>query len=253
MMGNSNQHKTTHFGFADVPENEKARLVGEVFTSVADKYDVMNDFMSFGVHRLWKKFTIARSRVRPGHKILDVAGGSGDLAAAFADRVMPTGEVILTDINADMLERGRAKLVDSGFGGSVKSVLTDAEKLCFEDNYFDRVSISFGLRNVTQKDRALAEMARVVKPGGFALILEFSHPVSKTFSQLYDLYSFRVIPRVGALVASDADSYQYLVESIRKHPDQETLKRMMLDNGFDHVDYHNLTNGVVALHIGYKY
>jgi demethylmenaquinone methyltransferase/2-methoxy-6-polyprenyl-1,4-benzoquinol methylase len=252
-MADSNQKKTTHFGFTDVPKEEKARMVGEVFTSVADKYDVMNDFMSFGVHRLWKKFAIARSRVRPGHKILDVAGGSGDLAAAYASKVEPTGEVILTDINAQMLEQGRAKLVDGGFGGSVKSVLMDAEKLCFEDNYFDRVSISFGLRNVTQKARALAEMARVIKPGGFALILEFSHPVSKTFSQLYELYSFKVIPKIGAMVARDADSYQYLVESIRKHPDQETLKKMMLDSGFDHVEYHNLTNGVVALHIGYKY
>lgn len=252
-MNNTDQQKTTHFGFSDVPKEEKARLVGEVFTSVADKYDVMNDFMSFGIHRLWKKFTIARSRVRPGHRILDVAGGSGDLAASYASRVMPTGQVILTDINAEMLEQGRAKLVDGGFGESVKCVLADAENLCFEDNYFDRVSISFGLRNVTQKDQALAEMARVIKPGGFALILEFSHPVNKTLSQLYELYSFKVIPKIGSVVARDADSYQYLVESIRKHPDQETLKKMMLDNGFDHVDYHNLTNGVVALHIGYKY
>ena len=252
-MDNANQQKTTHFGFTDVPKQDKARLVGEVFTSVAGKYDVMNDFMSFGVHRLWKKFTIARSRVRPGHKILDVAGGSGDLAAAYAKKVAPTGEVILTDINAEMLEQGRAKLVDSGMGDSIASVLTDAENLCFEDNYFDRVSISFGLRNVTRKEKAIAEMARVIKPGGCALILEFSHPISKTFSQLYELYSFKVIPKIGALVAKDADSYQYLVESIRKHPDQETLKKMMLDNGFDHVVYHNLTNGVVALHIGYKY
>ena len=252
-MHKPSQENTTHFGFKDVPKQEKARLVGDVFSSVADKYDVMNDFMSFGVHRLWKKFAIARSRVRPGHKILDVAGGSGDLAGAFAKKVAPNGEVILTDINAAMLEQGRAKLVDNGLGDSVKSVLTDAEKLCFEDNYFDRVSISFGLRNVTQKEKALAEMARVIKPGGCALILEFSHPVSKTFAQLYELYSFNVIPKIGAIVAKDADSYQYLVESIRKHPDQETLKNMMLDNGFDHVIYHNLTNGVVALHIGYKY
>lgn len=252
-MDKANQHRTTHFGFKDVPKEEKARLVGDVFSSVADKYDVMNDFMSFGVHRLWKKFTIARSRVRPGHKILDVAGGSGDLAAAFAKRVSPTGEVILTDINPAMLERGRAKLVDNGLGESIKCVLTDAEKLCFDDNYFDRVSISFGLRNVTRKDRALAEMARVIKPGGCALILEFSHPVSKTFAQLYELYSFKVIPKIGSVIAKDADSYQYLVESIRKHPNQETLKKMMLDNGFDQVTYHNMTNGVVALHIGYKY
>ena len=165
-MEKTNQDKTTHFGFKDVPRDEKARLVGDVFSSVADKYDVMNDFMSFGVHRLWKKFTIARSRVRPGHKVLDVAGGSGDLAAAFAKKVSSTGEVILTDINAAMLERGRAKLVDKGLGNSIKCVIADAEKLCFEDNYFDRVSISFGLRNVTQKEKALAEMARVIKPGG---------------------------------------------------------------------------------------
>ena len=178
-MSKAGQKGTTHFGFKDVPKEEKARLVGDVFSSVADKYDVMNDFMSFGVHRLWKKFTIERSRVRPGHKILDVAGGSGDLAAAFSQKVAPTGEVILTDINAAMLEQGRAKLVDKGHGDSIKSVLTDAEKLCFADNYFDRVSISFGLRNVTQKEKALAEMARVLKPGGCAMILEFSHPVSK--------------------------------------------------------------------------
>ena len=252
-MDKTSQQKTTHFGYKDVPKEEKARLVGDVFSSVAKNYDVMNDFMSFGVHRLWKKFTIARSRVRPGHKILDVAGGSGDLAAAYAKKVAPTGEVILTDINAAMLEQGRAKLVDNGYGESIKSVLTDAEELCFADNYFDRVSISFGLRNVTQKEKALAEMARVIKPGGCALILEFSHPLSKTFTQLYELYSFKVIPKIGAIVAKDEDSYQYLVESIRKHPDQETLKKMMLNNGFDHVVYHNLTNGIVALHIGYKY
>lgn len=252
-MDKSGQEKITDFGYKDVPKEEKARMVAEVFSSVADKYDLMNDFMSFGVHRLWKKFTIARSRVRPGHKVLDVAGGSGDLAAAFAKLVSPTGEVILTDINAAMLERGRARLVDDGLGGNIKCVLTDAEKLCFEDNYFDRVTIGFGLRNVTQKEKALAEMARVTKPGGCTLILEFSHPVSRAFSQIYELYSFKVIPRIGAMIARDADSYQYLVESIRKHPDQQTLKNMMLENGFDHVIYHNMTNGVVALHIGYKY
>lgn len=253
MSHKPNQDKTTHFGFKQVAREEKSRLVGDVFSSVADKYDVMNDFMSFGVHRLWKRAAISRARVRPGHKVLDLAGGSGDLAGAFARKVAPGGEVVLTDINADMLEHGRAKMVDQGLGGSVNCLLTDAEKLCFEDNYFDRVSISFGLRNVTRKDKALAEMARVLKPGGFALILEFSQPQSKAMSRLYDLYSFNVIPKLGRAIARDADSYQYLVESIRKHPDQETLKQMMLDAGFDHVEYHNMTNGVVALHIGYKY
>ena len=253
MTDSNEDHKTTHFGYKDVAQGEKSRLVGEVFSSVADKYDVMNDFMSFGAHRLWKKFTISRSRVRPGHRVLDVAGGSGDLAVAFARKVSPTGEVILTDINADMLEHGRAKLVDQGLGSAINCVLTDAEELSFASNYFDRVSISFGLRNVTRKEKALSEMARVIKPGGFALILEFSHPVNKAFAQLYDLYSFNVIPKIGSVVAKDADSYQYLVESIRKHPDQESLKQMMLDAGFDHVTYHNMSNGIVALHIGYKY
>ena len=252
-MNETKDKNTTHFGYKDVPENKKSQLVGDVFSSVADKYDVMNDFMSFGVHRLWKKFAVSRSRVRPGHKVLDVAGGSGDMAAAFARKVSPMGEVVLTDINASMIEQGRAKLVNQGLGEAISSVLTDAEKLCFADNYFDRVCISFGLRNVTHKDKALAEMARVIKPGGFALILEFSHPLNKPFAKAYDYYSFNVIPKIGKVVAKDEDSYQYLVESIRKHPDQQTLKQMMLDAGFDHVIYHNLTNGVVALHIGYKY
>lgn len=252
-MNHSEQDNSTHFGYKQVPLEQKARLVSDVFTSVAGKYDVMNDFMSLGAHRLWKRFTLSRARLRPGHRVLDIAGGSGDMACGFVRKTSPGGAVYLTDINPAMLEHGRAKLVDQGLGGNFSCVLMDAEQLAFEDNYFDRVCISFGLRNVTDKQRSLAEMARVLKPGGFALILEFSHPENKGFSQLYDLYSFHVIPRLGSIIANDRASYQYLVESIRKHPGQEQLKAMMLDAGFDEVCYHNLSFGIVALHIGYKY
>jgi len=242
--------KTTHFGFQDVAESEKARKVAEVFHSVAQKYDVMNDLMSGGLHRIWKHFTLTTSGVKSGDRVLDIAGGTGDLARGWARRVGPEGEVWLTDINSSMLSVGRDRLLDDGLVLPVS--LADAEKLPFPSNYFDCVSVAFGLRNMTHKDLALAEMCRVLKPGGKLLVLEFSK-VWKPLSPLYDLYSFKALPLMGRLVAQDAESYRYLAESIRMHPDQETLKRMMLDAGFGKVDYHNLTGGVVALHKGYKF
>jgi len=249
----SNTKKKTHFGFTEVDEKEKQHLVGNVFRSIAGNYDVMNDAMSLGVHRLWKWFAIAQSGVKLGHRVLDLAAGSGDLSIKFADKVGEQGHVIVTDINAAMLEQGRRRLIDAGCAGNVSFCLVNAEQLPFQDNYFDCISISFGLRNVTHKDAALASMQRCLKPGGRAIILEFSQPTNDTFRQLYDSYSFNVIPKLGELIAHDKDSYQYLVESIRQHPPQEELKQMMLDAGFDKVRYHNLTGGVVALHIGYKY
>ena len=249
----ASEHKETHFGFQDVPEGDKARLVGGVFTSVASRYDVMNDLMSFGVHRLWKRFAISQSGLRKGDSVLDVAGGSGDLARAFARQVGPTGRVILTDINDAMLAEGRRNMLDQGVVGNISYVLTDAEQLCFPDDMVHCVSISLGLRNVTRKERALQSMHRVLKPGGRLMVLEFSKPVIPVLEKAYDLYSFNVIPKIGKLVANDEASYQYLVESIRKHPDQQTLKQMMLEAGFDDVKVHNMTGGIVALHIGYKY
>ncbi len=243
----------THFGFRDVPESDKAGLVGEVFSSVASNYDLMNDLMSLGAHRLWKRFAVSQSGVRPGHRVLDLAGGSGDLAIQFAGLVGADGRVVLTDINPDMLAQGRARMIDSGYIGNVDFAVADAEQLDFADESFDCVSISFGLRNVTRKERALASMHRVLKTGGRALVLEFSKPVSPALARLYDMYSFSVIPRLGEAVARDRDSYQYLVESIRKHPDQETLKSMMLDAGFDEVKVYNLSGGIVALHVGFRY
>ncbi len=244
---------TTHFGFREVDESEKTSLVGEVFTSVADKYDVMNDVMSFGIHRAWKAFACAQSGLRRGDRVLDVAAGSGDLSRVFREQVGEQGLVIMTDINRAMLRRGRDLMLDSGATGNVQYCLTNAECLAFADNAFHCVSISFGLRNVTRVQEALASMYRVVKPGGRILILEFSKPVSAAMRRVYDLYSFRLIPTMGRLVAGDEASYQYLVESIRKHPDQETLATMMRRAGFEQVDYHNLTGGVVALHTGYKF
>lgn len=241
---------TTHFGFKTVAESEKARKVGEVFHSVASRYDLMNDVMSAGLHRLWKRFTIESSGVLPGNRVLDIAGGSGDLSRLFAKKVGKLGKVILTDINASMLSVGRDRMLDEGL--AVPAAQCDAEKLPFPDNYFDCVSVAFGLRNMTHKDLALKEMLRVLKPGGRLLVLEFSH-VWKPLQPAYDAYSFKLLPVMGKLLASDADSYRYLAESIRMHPDQETLKQMMLDAGFDKVDYHNLTAGVVALHKGVKY
>ena len=243
----------THFGFREVDETEKQSLVGGVFRSVASNYDLMNDAMSLGVHRAWKLYTIAQSGVKEGHKILDLAAGSADLSIRFAKKVGPDGKVWVTDINPSMLEQGRQRMADAGQVGNVEFCLVNAEQLPFADNYFDGITISFGLRNVTHKDIALQEMQRCLKPGGRALVLEFSQPTNETFKRFYDAYSFNVIPMIGELIAKDRDSYQYLVESIRQHPPQEELKQMMLDAGFDHVRYHNLTGGVVALHIAHKY
>lgn len=240
---------STHFGFKTVNESEKAQKVAEVFHSVAKKYDVMNDLMSGGLHRVWKFFTIETSGVKAGDKVLDIAGGTGDLSKAFAKKVGKTGQVWLTDINSSMLGVGRDRLLDQGYALPVAQC--DAEKLPFPDNYFDCVSVAFGLRNMTHKDIALAEMCRVLKPGGRLLVLEFSK-VWSPLKPAYDLYSLKLLPLMGKLVANDADSYQYLAESIRMHPDQETLKQMMKDAGFARVDFHNMTGGVVALHKGIK-
>lgn len=237
----------THFGYERVPPGEKARRVRGVFDSVADRYDVMNDLMSAGLHRAWKAFTIGQAGVRRGMKVLDVAGGTADLASAFARRVGPGGQVWLTDINASMLTVGRDRMLDSGH--IQPAVQCDAEALPFPDRYFDRVTVAFGLRNMTHKDRALAEMRRVLRPGGKLLVLEFSR-VWRPLERAYDVYSFSVLPRLGKLVAGDADSYRYLAESIRMHPDQETLKEMMIDAGLARVRYFNLSAGVVALHEG---
>jgi demethylmenaquinone methyltransferase/2-methoxy-6-polyprenyl-1,4-benzoquinol methylase len=241
---------TTHFGYEEVPEANKAKRVEGVFSSVADRYDLMNDLMSLGLHRLWKAFTIEMSGVRPGDRVLDVAGGTGDLALAFARRVGPSGEVWLSDINRAMLERGRDRLADEG--ALLPAVQCDAEKLPFPTDRFDCVSVAFGLRNMTRKERALGEMTRVLKPGGRLLVLEFSR-VWKPLAPLYDLYSFKVLPWLGRQVAGDTDSYRYLAESIRVHPDQETLKEMMELAGLARVEFYNLSAGVVALHRGYKY
>ncbi len=239
----------THFGFKTVAESEKAKKVAEVFHSVANKYDLMNDVMSAGLHRGWKRFAVSVSGVDRGNKVLDIAGGSGDLSKLFAKKVGAEGQVILTDINASMLGVGRDRMLDEGL--NVPALQCDAEKLPFPDNYFDCVIVAFGLRNMTHKDRALAEMQRVLKVGGRLLVLEFSK-VWQPLSKAYDAYSFKLLPLMGKLLANDAESYQYLAESIRMHPDQETLKQMMIDAGLSKVDYYNLAAGVVALHKGYK-
>jgi demethylmenaquinone methyltransferase/2-methoxy-6-polyprenyl-1,4-benzoquinol methylase len=241
--------KTTHFGFQKVAESEKASKVRSVFSSVASSYDVMNDLMSFGLHRLWKTFTVQIAGVRKGDRVLDVAGGTADLSLAFAKRVGPTGQVWLTDINHAMLSRGRDRVVDNGFLLPVAQC--DAEKLPFPDDYFDVVTVAFGLRNMTHKDQAIAEMRRVLKPGGRLLVLEFSK-VWKPLAPAYDFYSFKLLPLMGEKVAKDADSYRYLAESIRMHPDQESLKTLMEEAGLARVEYFNMTAGVVALHRGYK-
>jgi len=241
---------STHFGYRSVPADEKAGLVRDVFDSVADRYDVMNDLMSAGLHRLWKRYTVEAAAVRPGQRVLDLAGGTGDLTRQFARRVGSEGLVVLADINAAMLERGRQRLVDAGVAGNLAIAQADAENLPFADASFDRVSIAFGLRNVTDKEAALSSMHRVLAPGGMALILEFSKPVAP-LRPAYDLYSFNVLPLIGKFVARDEDSYRYLAESIRMHPDQETLLGMMRDAGFERCRYRNLAGGIVALHTGY--
>ncbi|MEW5251432.1 bifunctional demethylmenaquinone methyltransferase/2-methoxy-6-polyprenyl-1,4-benzoquinol methylase UbiE [Microbulbifer discodermiae] len=244
--------KTTHFGYQEVPVEEKAGRVAEVFHSVAARYDMMNDLMSGGIHRLWKRFTIELSGARPGQTILDIAGGTGDLTARFARIVGPEGQVVLADINESMLRVGRDRLLDRGIAGNVVPVQADAQYLPFADDTFDCITIAFGLRNVTDKDLALSSMLRVLKPGGRLLVLEFSKPESKLLEKIYDQYSFRVLPFMGKLVTNDADSYRYLAESIRMHPDQETLKQMLSDAGFVDCEYHNMTGGIVALHKGIK-
>ncbi len=250
-QSNSNE-PTTHFGFKNVPESQKAEKVAEVFHSVAARYDIMNDVLSGGMHRLWKRFTIELSGVRPSNTVLDIAGGTGDLSRKFSSLVGPTGEVVLADINASMLKVGRDRLLDKGVASNIRFVQADAEKLPFPDNYFDVVTIAFGLRNVTHKEDALRSMLRVLKPGGRLLVLEFSKPSNPLLSKFYDAYSFKFMPLAGKLITDDAESYRYLAESIRMHPDQDTLKAMMSEAGFERVTFHNMTGGIVALHRGIK-
>jgi demethylmenaquinone methyltransferase/2-methoxy-6-polyprenyl-1,4-benzoquinol methylase len=247
-----NRERLTHFGFREVPESVKGQLVAEVFHSVARKYDLMNDLMSFGIHRLWKRFAVAASGVRRGMRVLDLAGGTGDMAALLVPRVGAGGEVVIADINSSMLAVGRERLIDRGLVGNLRYVQADAERLPFPAQTFDAVTIAFGLRNVTHIDRALAAIYRVLKPGGAVLVLEFSHPRHPALAALYDAYSFSVLPCLGRVVAQDEASYRYLAESIRQHPDQETLARMMAAAGFERVRYYNLSGGIVAVHKGYK-
>jgi demethylmenaquinone methyltransferase/2-methoxy-6-polyprenyl-1,4-benzoquinol methylase len=242
----------THFGFKTVQSEQKEEMVAGVFHSVAAKYDIMNDLMSAGIHRIWKRFTIELSGVRSGHQVLDIAGGTGDLAAKFSKLVGPEGRVVLADINESMLRVGRDKLTDRGITGNIEYTQANAECLPFPDNTFDCITIAFGLRNVTDKDAALRSMLRVLKPGGRLLVLEFSKPNNELLSKAYDAYSFKLLPAIGKLVANDEDSYRYLAESIRMHPDQNTLKEMMEDAGFARCEFHNMTGGIVAVHKGLK-
>lgn len=251
-MQNKTSEQSTHFGYQQVPVGEKANKVADVFHSVADKYDVMNDLMSAGVHRLWKRYTIETSGAKSGDTILDLAGGTGDLAAKFSRIVGKQGKVILSDINGSMLENGRSRLINKGIAGNMEYVQANAECLPFPDNYFNIITIAFGLRNVTDKDAALRSMYRTLKPGGKVMILEFSKPTVPGLDFVYDQYSFKLLPLIGKLVANDEESYRYLAESIRMHPDQETLKGMVGDAGFERTAYHNMTGGIVALHTGYK-
>ncbi len=248
----SEQPNKTHFGYKTVDSKDKQGLVAGVFHSVAAKYDLMNDLMSGGIHRIWKRFTIEVSGVRRGNRVLDLAGGTGDLTAKFSKLVGSEGEVVLADINDSMLKVGRDKLIDRGIVGNVKYVQANAECLPFPDNHFDCITIAFGLRNVTDKDAALRSMLRVLKPGGRLLVLEFSKPRNEVLRKVYDTYSFNILPVMGKLITDDAESYRYLAESIRMHPDQETLKEMMAEAGFSRCEYYNMTGGIVALHKGVK-
>jgi demethylmenaquinone methyltransferase/2-methoxy-6-polyprenyl-1,4-benzoquinol methylase len=252
-MAVENESNTTHFGFEEVAWRDKAKRVRGVFDSVAPKYDLMNDLMSGGLHRLWKEFTLSQTHLRPGQRALDVAGGTGDLARGMHGKVGDRGLVVLSDINGAMLAHGRDRTLDTGVVRGIEYVQANAEALPFADNSFDCVTIGFGLRNVTDKPAALRAMQRVLKPGGQLLVLEFSHPTSPGVKPIYDAYSFKVLPLLGKLVANDADSYRYLAESIRKHPDQETLLAMLRDAGLEDCRYHNLSGGIVAVHRGYKY
>ncbi len=246
------QDDTTHFGYKTVNSEDKAGMVGEVFHSVADQYDVMNDLMSMGVHRLWKRHAIDLTGVRPGHKVLDLAGGTGDLAARMSPMVGPNGKITLSDINGSMLMNGRSRLTDEGLVGNIDYVQANAECLPFEDNHFDCITMAFGLRNVTDQDKALRSIFRVLKPGGRLLVLEFSKPTFPGLKPLYDFYSFSALPLMGKLIANDAESYRYLAESIRMHPDQDTLRNMMNEAGFERTEYFNLSGGIVAIHRGFK-
>jgi demethylmenaquinone methyltransferase/2-methoxy-6-polyprenyl-1,4-benzoquinol methylase len=245
-------HDSTHFGFETISAQEKAGRVKAVFDSVATRYDLMNDLMSFGIHRIWKRFAVELAGIRRGQRILDLASGTGDLAARFAGLVGPDGLVVMTDINAAMLNQGRIRMADNGLVGNLAYTQVNAEHIPFPDNSFDCITIAFGLRNVTDKQQALNEMFRVLKPGGRVLVLEFSHPQGKPLKTVYDLYSFKLLPKIGKMVANDEESYRYLAESIRMHPDQETLKEMMEQAGLERCDYHNLTGGIVAVHRGFK-
>ncbi len=255
MLGDSGltSERATHFGFSEIDPAEKAGRVGEVFSSVASRYDLMNDLMSFGSHRLWKDLALARSGVREGHRVLDVAAGSGDMTMRFARQVGTSGQVVMTDINASMLACGRSRLLNEGLGVNVQMLLADAESLPFSGGQFDCVSIAFGLRNVTRIPKALASMSRMLKPGGRLVILEFSTPTSTLLSRAYDLFSFSVIPSMGKMVTGDEQSYQYLVESIRKHPNQQTLSAMMEEAGLEDVKHQNINGGIVAIHTGYRF
>jgi ubiquinone/menaquinone biosynthesis methyltransferases len=247
------QDNTTHFGFKQVPKHEKVALVRGVFDSVASQYDLMNDLMSLGIHRIWKRIAVQLANVREGDSVLDLAGGTGDLTALYEKRVGSKGQVVLADINAAMLRTGRDRLINRGLAGNIRYAQVNAECLPFADNTFDCVTIGFGLRNVTDKDAALRSMYRVLKPGGRVIVLEFSHPIDPITEKVYDFYSFNLLPKIGAVVAKDEDSYRYLAESIRMHPKQDELKRMMEAAGLERCEYFNMTQGIVAVHRGYKF